>query len=91
MYKVCETVRANHGTDGGVLLDIQRGRVLRLNITASFIFERLQHGDPESTIIEGMSRRFCVSRDIAEADVNEFLNSMKQEGLIHSHCSRVPR
>lgn len=82
MYKVCETVRANHGPDGAVVLDIRRGRVLRLNLTASFIFERLQHGDTEAIIIDGISQRFCVSRDIAEADVNEFLDSMEQEGLI---------
>ena len=91
MYKVCETVRANHGRDGAVVLDIQRGRVLRLNITGSFIFQRLQHGDPESAIIDGMSQRFCVSRDIAKTDVNEFLNSMEQEGLITSAPSAVPQ
>ena len=84
MYKVCETVRATHGQDGAVVLDIQRGRVLRLNITGSFIFERLQQGDPESMIIDGISQRFCVSHETAEADVNEFLNSMEREGLIHA-------
>ena len=89
MYKVCETVRANHGPDGAVVLDIQRGRVLRLNITGSVIFEGLQRGDPESTIIDGISRRFCVSHDIAETDVNEFLDSMEREGLIHSSRSTV--
>ena len=82
MYKVCETVRANHGPDGAVVLDIQRGRVIRLNVTGSFIFGRLQQGDPESIIVDAMSQRFCVSRDIAEADLNEFLNSMECEGLI---------
>jgi hypothetical protein len=91
MYRVCETVRANHGPDGAVVLDIQRGRVIRLNITGSFIFERLQQGDPESAIVDGMSQRFCVSRDIAKMDVNEFLNSMEQEGLIRSASSTVPQ
>jgi len=89
MYKVCETVRANHGPNAAVPLDVQRGRVLRLNITGSFIVERLQQGDPESTIIDGISQRFRVSRDIAEADVNEFVNSMAQEGLIHPSPSTV--
>lgn len=84
MYKVCETVRANHGPDGAVVLDIQRGRVLRLNVTGSFIFEHLQRGEAKSIIIDGISQHFCVSRDIAETDVNEFLNSMEREGLIHS-------
>jgi hypothetical protein len=89
MYKVCETVRANHGPDGAVVLDIQRGRVLRFNVTGSFIFECLQRGEPESIIIDGMSQRFDVSRAVAEADVNEFLNSMEREGLIWSASSMV--
>lgn len=89
MYRVSEAVRTTHGQDGAVVLDIQQGRVLRLNVTGSFIFQCLQRGETEPQIIDGISQHFCVSRDIAEADVNEFLDSMEQEGLIHSAPSAV--
>ena len=72
-----------------MVLDIQRGRVLRLNVTGSFIFERLQRGEPETQIIDGISQHFLVSHEVAEADVTEFLNSMEQEGLIHSATSEA--
>jgi hypothetical protein len=87
MYRVSDAVRTTHGQDGAVVLDIRQGRVLRLNVTASFIFERLQRGETESQIIDGINQHFCVSRDVARADVNEFLKSMELEGLVHSAAS----
>jgi len=87
MYRVSEAVRTTHGPDGAVVLDIKQGRLLRLNITGSVIFQGLQRGETEAQIIEGIRHHFCISRDLAHADVTEFLESMEQEGLIHSATS----
>ncbi|MCU1295739.1 MAG: hypothetical protein JWO91_17 [Acidobacteriaceae bacterium] len=84
MYRVSKMVRTTLGQDGAVVLDIQRGRVLRLNVTGSFIFERLQRGDTESQIIDAIMQHFCVSHDVAQVDVGEFLKSLKQAGIIHN-------
>jgi hypothetical protein len=89
MYRISETVRATHGQDGAVVLDIRQGRVVRLNVTGSFIFQCLQRGETESQIADGISQRFCISRDVAQADVGEFLNSMEQEGLVHTAAPTV--
>ena len=82
MYKVPNTVRASHGQDGSVVLDIQQGRMLRLNLTGSFILTQLERGEGESQIIDGFGQHFCVSRDVAQTDVAEFLNALKKEGLV---------
>jgi hypothetical protein len=82
-------VRSNHGQDGAVVLDIQQGRVLRLNRTGSFIFEHVERGETESQIIEGFSQYFCVSHDVAQTDVGEFLKSIEQEGLVQTFATRV--
>jgi len=82
MYTVANTVRTTHGLDGAVVLDIQRGRVLRLNLTGSFILAHLERGEAVPQIIDGFGQRFCVSHDVAQADVDEFLNAMKKEGLV---------
>ena len=83
MYKISETVRATHGQDGAVILDIRQGRVLRVNVTGSFILQCVQRGETESQIADGISQRFCISREVAQADVGEFLNSMELEGLVY--------
>lgn len=87
MYKVSTGVHGTQNQDGTIVLDIQRGRILRLNVTGSLIFERLQRGQTESQIIAGVSQEFRISNEIARADVGEFLKSMEQVGLVHDDTS----
>ena len=89
MYKVCETVRATHGKDGAVVLDVQRGRVLRLNVTGSVIFECVQQGQQESQIIDLIAQRFSVSHEVAQVDAYEFLESLQKEGIVCPATSMV--
>jgi hypothetical protein len=84
MYRLSEFVRTTHGRDGAVVLDIHRGRVLRLNVTGSFIFQCLQRGEAVSQIIDGISQHFSISREVAQTDVDDFLKSMEQEGLVRT-------
>ena len=72
-----------------MVLDIQRGQILRLNVTGSMIFERLQQGQTESQIIDGISQEFRVSHDIAQTDVGEFLKAMEQAGLVRNDTPQV--
>ena len=53
-------------------------------MTASFIFQCLQRGEVVSQIIDGISQHFSISREVAQTDVDEFLKSMEQEGLVRS-------
>jgi len=89
MYKVSNRVRSTQSQDGTIVLDIERGRMLRLNLTGSLIFERLQRGQTESQIVDGISQEFRVSQDIAQTDVGEFLKSMEQAGLIRKDTPQV--
>jgi hypothetical protein len=87
MYNISETVRTSHGQDGAVILDIQRGRVIRLNVTASFILQCIERGESESQIAGRIAQHFRISHDVAQTDVGDFLRSMKQEGLVHPSTS----
>jgi hypothetical protein len=89
MYTVSKAVRTTHGQDGAVVLDIQRGRVLRLNATASFILEHLQRGEPELQIIEEFCEYFCISREVGQPDIDECLISMEQVGLVHNDATEM--
>ena len=89
MYRVSTGVRSTQNQDGTIVLDIQRGRLLRLNVTGSLIFERLQQGQTESQIIDKIGQEFRVSRETAQSDVGEFLKSMEQVGLVHNDTPEV--
>jgi len=69
------------------VLDIQHGRVLRLNTTASLIFDRLQQGQTNSQIVDDICREFRVSREIAQADLAEFLDSLARQGLVQNQTA----
>jgi hypothetical protein len=85
--RVSDAVRSTHNQDGAVVLDILHGRVLRLNTTASLIFYRLQQGQTNSQIVDEMCREFCVSREIAQADLAEFLDSLARQGLVQGQTA----
>jgi hypothetical protein len=89
MYKVSTGVRSTQNHDGTIVLNIERGRILRLNLIGALIFERLQQGQSESQIIDGVSQQFHVSHDITRTDVSEFLKSMEQAGLVRNETPQV--
>jgi len=91
MYRVSDGVRSTQNQDGTIILDIQRGRVLRLNVTASLIFQWLQQGQTESDIIEKISQQFCISREVAQIDVAELLKSMLEARLVHNESAELRR
>lgn len=90
MYRVSETIRATHGCDGSVVLDIRKGRVIRLNVTASLIFQHLQKEEDIGQIIDAVSQEFLISHEIASTDVLDFLKAMTREGLVLTGPSLEP-
>jgi hypothetical protein len=89
MHKVSAAVRSTHGLDGAIVLDVRQGQMFNLNFVGSRILELLRSGSTESAIVEGISREFDVSRDLAENDVREFLQDLKKCRLVEEHESGV--
>jgi len=82
MYKVSEGIRSTHGQDGAIVLDIRQGQMFNLNFVGSRILELLETGATEPAIVDEISQKFEVSRDIARSDVREFIESLKQHHLL---------
>ncbi|MGO9938558.1 MAG: PqqD family protein [Terracidiphilus sp.] len=82
MYRVSAGVRSTHGQDGAVVLDIRQGQMFNLNFVGSRILELLETGATEPAIVDDISQKFEVSRDVAEGDVREFIASLKQHHLL---------
>jgi hypothetical protein len=89
MYRVSDTVRSTHNQDGAILLDLRQSRMFNLNFVGSRIFELLSNGTAQSAIVDEISRIFDVSRDLAENDVGEFLESLKKCHLVEEYESSV--
>ena len=82
MYKVSEGIRSTHGPDGAIVLDIRQGQMFNLNFVGSRILELLETGATESVIVDEISHKFAVDRDVAERDIQKFVESLKQHHLL---------
>ena len=91
MYKVSEGIRSTHGQDGAIVLDIRQGQMFNLNFVGSRILELLETGATESAIVDEISQKFAVVRDVAEHDVREFVESLKQHRLLEDSGSNGQR
>jgi Coenzyme PQQ synthesis protein D (PqqD) len=84
MYKVPDAVRSTHNQDGGIVLDVDRGQIFNFNIVGSRIFELLKTGSSEAQIVKNVSQEFEVSADVAEADLQEFLETLRGHRLVEA-------
>jgi hypothetical protein len=82
MYRVSESVRSTHGQDGAIVLDIRHGQMFNLNFVGSRILALLVTGANESAIVDEISQQIELSRDVAQSDVREFIESLKQHHLL---------
>ena len=89
MYRVSDTVRSTHNQDGAIVLDVRKGQMFNLNFVGSRILELLKSGYTESGIVDEIGREFGVSRDLAENDVREFLQTLKKCHLVEEQVSDV--
>ena len=82
MYRVAEGIRSTHGRDGAIVLDVRQGQMFNLNFVGSRILELLETGATDAAIVGEISQKFGVSMDVAESDVREFIESLKQHHLL---------
>ena len=85
MYTVSNTVRSTHNQDGAIVLDVRQGQMFNVNFVGSRILELLKSSSTESAIVDEISQEFNVSRDLAENDVREFLQTLKTCRLVEEH------
>jgi len=82
MYRLSENIRSTHGPDGGVVLNLVTGEMLRLNQTGSLIFAGLRQGEPETQIVQEIVSEFSISEDLAYSDFHEFMETLRTLELL---------
>jgi len=85
MYRVSDTVRSTHNQDGAIVLDVRQGQIFNLNFVGSRILELLKNGSTETSIVDEISHEYGISRNLAENDVQEFLQQLKKCHLVEDH------
>ena len=56
--------------------------MIKLNGTGAFLFERLQKGTDEATLLADMCRAYDVTEEQATADISRFITTLRQIGII---------
>ncbi len=77
-----ERPRSVHSTYGGVVLDIDRGRIFSLNASGSAIFQFLEQGLREDQIVEELVRKFDIPVETARTDLIDFRKSLENLSLL---------
>jgi hypothetical protein len=75
-------VRSTVTDEGVVLLDVSSGKIFHSNSVGSRIWIKLQEGSPLSKIVDEIAAEFNAPREQVEADVQEYVTSLKTGGLI---------
>jgi len=57
-----------------------------LNLVGSKIFEMLDRGCPETQMVEEISCKFRIRREIVERDVREFLECREKHRLLETRA-----
>lgn len=69
--------------EGEVLaLDLNRSVYLRLNKSGALLWERLAPGATRSELIDALTGAFAVGPEQAATDVDDFISSCRERGLI---------
>ena len=77
-----DTIRRLSSIDGGVVLDLKRGTLFRVNPVGAKVLDLLAQGNSQEQIAEKLSVEWQVAWSDVQADVGEFLESLKAHGVI---------
>jgi hypothetical protein len=79
-----DSIRRVANADGGVVLDLRRGAMFRVNPVGARVLDLLEQGDSPAQIAEKLSAEFNVALNGVHADVEEFIESLKIRGVVCS-------
>jgi hypothetical protein len=75
-------LRSVINVDGAMVLDIDHDRIVSLNCTGGFVWERLQKRVPIDQIIRDLANETGAALHTVDADVRAFLEELKANNLL---------
>jgi len=73
--------------DGSVVLNVENGKMFRLNPIGMRILSLLNQGVPTDRISEEISRDYGVDLETVREDVRNFFTSLNDRGLVGSDAT----
>jgi hypothetical protein len=73
--------------DGGILLDIEQDRILKLNSDALRFWQRLSEGRNDSEIVDEISKEYGDDPELVRQDLNALKHQIARLGLDPAACS----
>ncbi len=64
------------------IIDGDKSILHSFNEVGSFIFEQIRKGADHVKIIERMTKKYKISKEVAEKDLTEFISSLKKKQII---------
>jgi hypothetical protein len=80
-------IRSTHSSGGGIVMDIDRGRMFSLNASGSAMFELLAKGLDDETIIGELTLRFEIPASVAKQDLDDFRKALHRHALLAGNAA----
>jgi len=84
MNTVSAGIRSTRNADGGIVLDIDRGLMFRLNPLGALVLEAIAKGCTQIEIAKEIARQCDIGEETAASDVGEFVKSLEQHGIVRA-------
>ena len=75
-------IRSTHSSGGGIVMDIDQGKMFSLNASGSAMFELLAKGLDDETIVDELRRRFEIPATVARQDLDDFRKTLHGHALL---------
>jgi Coenzyme PQQ synthesis protein D (PqqD) len=82
MLAISRTIRRTRTEDGAMLLDVQTGRILCLNVIGSMIMDRIEAGEREEQIVECLRSEYGDDLGTVRTDVRDFLEDLRRHEVL---------
>ena len=89
MYKPGKSVRALIDADGCLLMDLAKGQYYSLNRVGAEIWRAVEVGSAVEDIAATLRSSYPLPQDELVADVELFVTSLEEKGLIESYDPRA--
>jgi Coenzyme PQQ synthesis protein D (PqqD) len=83
-------IRTLHSPEGGIVMDIDQGKLFSLNATGSVVYQLLAQGFDEQAIVDELTCRFSIAADTAKQDLHAFQNALRFHALHPEQHSSFP-
>ena len=90
MLRVPEHVRKTNCPEGGIVLDLKRGRMFTLDPVAARILDLLDCHHSTLDIAKALSRESGVSLEVTKNDIAEFLVQLEKHHLVEGRVFESP-